>query len=126
MTGRPDDPREEWTGWRGHVRRLVMGHLFKILFAILAVGTLSLWSSIKVILRTPQVQAEQRILIDSVFALSTATAREVSDMSEAFWAGVALQCLGLPNDSSVVMTRLPCGKAYTRSNIRTPDGRPWR
>lgn len=117
----PSSPiaRVEWPGWQGALRRALWPHLGKLVVACAAMIVVSSWSFMRTMIAMPRHQVELRADVDSVRALATRTAMEVTEISEAFWIRVAMDCLALDQSDSVfVMTRLPCGKAYFRSGIR--------
>lgn len=110
-------------GWRADLRRLLWPHVLKILFATVVIVGMSAWSFLRALIAVPHAQAALQSRVMTVDSMARQTAREVSEIGEAFWIQIAMDCLARPQtDSVMVLLRLPCGKAYFRSGIRTRDG----
>jgi hypothetical protein len=119
-------PADGWVGERRdpsprNQRRRSLGswlarYAWRVVLATAGLAGALTFSIARGVLAAPGRLNTLEVKVDTVAAVQERQGNELKEVSEATWAMVAMNCLGL-NDSAFVMNRLPCGKAFTRSGV---------
>lgn len=103
---------------RGFLRRIFYRYAMETALAIAVLLGGATWSLVTGMAQAPANYRALRAEVDTLKTAQETLKSDMKEVGEAAWTQVALQCLAMPRgDSTIILTRLNCGKAYRVSGL---------